>query len=254
MINTLFNTLLYIMPVLAVIVFIALFFIKAGYGIFRTKAWGYSLPNKTGWILMEAPAFISMACLWTTGEYSTNIPLIVFFIIFEMHYFQRTFIFPLLIKGAGRMPISIMFMGMAFNVINTFLIGFSLFHLDHSEKYNISWLVSPYFIIGTIVFFCGMFINIHSDHVIRHLRPKGDTKHYFPQKGMYRYVTSGNYFGELLEWTGFAILTSDIASWIFVLWTFANLGPRAYAIRERYKEEFGEEIVGERKCLIPYIY
>lgn len=47
--------------------------------------------------------------------------------------------------------------------------------------------------------FAGMGINIHSDSVIRHLRKPGDTRHYLPQKGMYRYVTSGNYFGELLN-------------------------------------------------------
>lgn len=100
----------------------------------------------------------------------------------------------------------------------------------------------------------GMGINLHSDHVIRTLRPKGDTKHYLPQKGMYHYVTSGNYFGELVEWTGFAILTQSAAAWIFVIWTFANLAPRAYSINQQYRKEFGTEAVGKRKCLIPYIY
>ena len=57
-----------------------------------------------------------------------------------------------------------------------------------------------------------------------------------------------------MEWTGFALLTQSTAAWIFVLWTFANLAPRAYAIRNRYREEFGREAVGSRKCLIPYIF
>ena len=145
-------------------------------------------------------------------------------------------------------------MGVVFNLINGFLIGYSLFHIDYSDKYTAEWLYSPCFIIGVLIFIAGMVINLHSDNVIRHLRPKGDTRHYFPQKGMYRYVTSANYFGELLEWTGFAILTCDAAAWVFVVWTFANLAPRAYAIRKRYVEEFGTEVVGKRKCLIPFIY
>ena len=99
-----------------------------------------------------------------------------------------------------------------------------------------------------------MAVNLHSDHVIRTLRPKGDTKHYLPQKGMYQYVTSGNYFGELVEWTGFAILTQSTAAWIFVIWTFANLAPRAHAINQQYRKEFGNDAVGKRKRLIPYIY
>ena len=69
-----------------------------------------------------------------------------------------------------------------------------------------------------------------------------------------RFITSANYFGELIEWIGFAILTQSTAAWIFVLWTFANLAPRAYSIHKHYCEEFGKEAVGQRKCLIPFIY
>ncbi len=77
--------------------------------------------------------------------------------------------------------------------------------------------------IGLVVFFAGMAINLHSDHVIRHLRKPGDTRHYLPKGGMYHFVTSGNYLGELIEWTGFAIIAGSPAAWVFVWWTAANL-------------------------------
>lgn len=99
-----------------------------------------------------------------------------------------------------------------------------------------------------------MTINLHADHVIRNLRKPGDTRHYLPEKGFYRYVTSANYFGELVEWTGFALLTASPAAWVFVWWTAANLVPRADAIYKRYCEEFGKQAVGSRKRIIPYIY
>ena len=143
MIDTLFNSLMYIMPVMAVIVFIALFFVKAGYGIFHTKSWGLSLPNKVGWVIMECPAFILMATMWLTGQYTMMSVPAVFFILFEMHYFQRAFVFPLLMKGKSKMPVSIMLMGVVFNLINGFLIGYSLFHIGHSDKYTFGWLYSP---------------------------------------------------------------------------------------------------------------
>ncbi len=253
MTDTIYHVLLYIMPPLAVIVFLALFFVKAGYGIFRTKDWGISLPNKVGWIIMECPAFLMMLYLWYASSSKLNPAIFTFFILFEIHYFQRAFVFPLLMKGKSRMPIAITAMGVLFNVINAFLIGYDLFFLK-SNFYTATWLSTPAFSIGCIIFFAGMAINLHADQVIRNLRPAGDTRHYLPQKGIYRYVTSGNYFGELVEWIGFAILTQSVAAWIFVLWTFANLAPRAYAIRQRYWEEFGKEAVGKRKCLIPYIY
>lgn len=254
MTETLYTYLLYAMPLLAIFVFAALFFIKAGYGIFRTKAWGVSLPNKVGWVLMECPAFIIMLILWLESENRFSPILFTFFLLFEIHYFQRSFIFPFLMKGHSKMPLSITAMGIVFNLINGFLIGESLFHLAPAGKYTSEWFATPAFIIGIMIFFTGMAVNLHSDHVIRTLRPKGDTKHYLPQKGMYHYVTSGNYFGELVEWTGFAILTQSTAAWIFVIWTFANLAPRAYAINKQYRKEFGNDAVGKRKCLIPYIY
>ena len=241
MMETMYHTLLYAMPVLAVIVFIALFFVKAGYGIFQSRQWGISLPNKVGWVLMECPAFLMMLFFWLQSPARSSSVLLSFFLLFELHYFQRSFIFPMLMKGKSRMPIAITAMGVLFNVINTFLIGYDLFYL-HASTYTEAW------------FFGGMGINLHADHIIRNLRPAGDTRHYLPQKGIYHYVTSGNYFGELVEWTGFALLTQSTAAWIFVLWTFANLAPRAYAIRNRYREEFGREAVGSRKCLIPYIF
>lgn len=99
-----------------------------------------------------------------------------------------------------------------------------------------------------------MAINLHSDNVIRHLRKPGDTRHYLPDKGLYSRVTSANYFGEIVEWTGFAILTWSAAGVVFAWWTFANLVPRADAIYHRYRDEFGEQRMGRRKRIFPYIY
>ena len=63
-----FNIFLIAMAIIAVIVFIALFFVNAGYGIFRNKNWGPSIPNKLGWILMESPVFILMCVLFFLSD------------------------------------------------------------------------------------------------------------------------------------------------------------------------------------------
>lgn len=242
------------MAVIAVFVFIALYFVKAGYGIFRTKQWGISINNKAAWVMMEAPVFIVMLYMWASNGASTALPSFLAFQLFELHYFQRSFIFPMLMKGKSRMPIAIMLMGITFNVINGLLIGTSLFVFPPSLfNEGIAYLAHPTAILGIAIFFVGMAINLHSDHVIRHLRQPGDTRHYLPQKGFYRYVTSANYFGELVEWTGFALLCSTPAAWLFVVWTAANLIPRAAAIHRHYREEFGEA-VGTRKRVIPFVY
>ena len=248
-----FDLLLLVMSGLAVLVFVALYYIRAGYGMFRTDKWGFSLDNKTGWVLMEAPVFFVMLFLWWGSDVRTETVPLLFFLLFELHYFQRSFIFPFLMRGKSRMPWTIVLMGVVFNVLNGIMQGEWLFYLA-GDKYTDEWLSTSSFWMGILLFFVGMGINLHSDCVIRHLRKPGDTRHYLPQRGMYRYVTSGNYFGELLEWVGFAVLTCSPAAWVFVLWTFANLAPRANAIRKRYYEEFGKDAVGKRKRMIPFIY
>ena len=248
-----FNIFLLIMSGIAAVVFVALYFLKAGYGMFKDSRWGISLNNKVAWVLMEAPVFIVMALLWWGSERRFETAPLIIFLLFELHYFQRSFVFPFLMKGKSRMPVSIMLMGVVFNVLNGFMQGEWLFYLAPADRYTTEWLTTPPFIIGTLIFFTGMVINWHSDNVIRHLRQPGDTRHYLPQKGLYRYVTSANYFGELVEWTGFAILTWSAAGAVFAWWTFANLVPRANAIYHRYQQEFGTQM-GKRKRIFPFLY
>ena len=127
--------------------------------------------------------------------------------------------------------------------------------MSEPEYYTLEWLKTPQFIAGTIVFLSGMFINIQSDSIIRGLRKPGDTRHYLPKKGLYRYVTSANYFGEFVEWCGFALLTWSWAGVLFAVWTFANLAPRAARIYERYKVEFADELdVKKVKRMLPFVW
>ena len=244
-----------IMTAVAVIVFICLYFVDAGYGKFYNRKWGPGIGNRIGWVLMEAPVFIAMLCLWYFSDRRDDIVRLAILVVFESHYLHRSFIFPLLIRGNGRMPLSIILMGVIFNTLNALMQGGWLFYISPADRYGLSWLSDPRFIAGLTVFIAGMYVNIQSDSIIRHLRKPGDNAHYLPKGGMFRYVTSANYFGELLEWTGFAILTWSLSGLVFVIWTFANLAPRAARIYDRYKAEFASEFDATRlKRIIPFIY
>lgn len=249
------------MAVMAVIVFVALFYFKAGYGYLSTSKWGPKISNKAAWVIMEAPAFIFLlyyTLRFAASGIETGNSRIVLYImagLFLLHYFQRSFIFPFLMRGKSKMPIAIMLMGLTFNTLNAYLIGGWLYGQAPAGMYGTHWLWSPQFIIGAVVFFTGMAINLHSDHIIRNLRKPGDTKHYIPRKGLYKYVTSANYFGEFTEWVGYAILTWSPAGLLFAAWTFANLAPRAKSLTAKYEEEFGEEYKSlKKKHIIPFIW
>ncbi len=250
-----FNLFLLAMSLIAVVVFFALYRIDAGYGKFYSHSWGPAVDNRLGWVLMESPVFVAMLLLWLFSERRDDPVRLAFLLIFELHYFQRSFIFPLLIKGKGKMPLSIIGMGVLFNTLNALMQGGWIFYISPSGMYPPSWYGDPRFIAGTLLFAVGMFVNIQSDSIIRHLRKPGDNRHYLPKGGMFRYVTSANYLGELMEWVGFAILTWSWAGAVFALWTFANLCPRAARIYERYKTEFGDKLDTRKvKRLIPFIY
>lgn len=250
-----FNIFLIAMACIAVVVFVALFFVDAGYGKFYDKKWGPSVNNKLGWMLMESPVFIAMLVLWLCSDRRNDMVRMAFLFLFELHYFQRSFVFPLRLRGRSMMPLSIIVIGLVFNVLNAMMQGGWIFYVSPDDYYPADWLTSPKFIGGFIVFIIGMYINIQSDDIIRNLRKNGDTKHYLPTDGMFRYVTSANYFGEFVEWVGFAILTWSWSGAVFALWTFANLGPRAARIYEKYKSEFGTQLDTKKvKRFIPFIY
>ncbi len=250
-----FDIFLCAMALTAVAVFVALHFVEAGYGMMYSRKWGPVIDNRIGWVLMEAPVFVAMGLLWWFSPRRFDIAPLVMFLMFELHYFQRSFIFPMLIHTRGRMPLSIIAMGVVFNVLNAFMQGGWIFYISSPSRYPEAWLGSWQFIAGTVLFFFGMAVNIHSDGIIRRLRKPGDTRHYIPRGGMFRYVSSANYLGEFIEWTGFAVLTWSWAGAVFALWTFANLAPRAARIHLRYSKEFGREFtdLGLRR-IIPYIY
>ena len=152
------------------------------------------------------------------------------------------------------MPMGIVLMGMVFNTLNALMQGGRIFYVSPAGYYD-GWFARPYIWVGGALFIAGMVINLRSDRIIRHLRRPGDTRHYIPYGGMFRYVSSANYFGELLEWIGFAVASWSWAGAVFVVWTFANLAPRSASLYKRYEQEFGEEFTSlHRKRILPFIY
>ena len=250
----LFNGFLIGMVVLAVVVFVTLFALPAGYGQYIGERWGSSIGNRAGWVVMEVPVVLVFALYWLASDRTFATTPLVFFLIFNLHYLQRTFVFPLLIRGNDRMPWSIILFGMLFNTANAFMQGTWIFFLSPEEQYTPAWLATPQFVIGAAIFLAGFVINLHSDHVIRNLRKPGDDAFYIPRGGMFRYVTSANYLGELTEWVGWAIMTWSWAGLVFAIWTFANLGLRANTHHKWYIEKFGDEYPRNRKRMIPFLY
>jgi len=249
-----FNRFLIGMVVAGIAVFFALCFIDAGYGQYIDRRWGRAISNRVGWVVMEAPVVILFFKYWIFSERAFAITPLVLFLLFNLHYCQRTFVFPLLMRGNDKMPLSIIAFGMLFNTANAYMQGAWIFHLSPPDLYTPEWLTTPQFIIGVMIFLAGLVINLHSDRIIRRLRGPGDTAFHIPRGGMFERVGSAHYFGELIEWAGWAILTLSWSGLVFAFWTFANLVPRARRNHIWYLEKFGDDYPRNRKRIIPLVY
>jgi 3-oxo-5-alpha-steroid 4-dehydrogenase 1 len=247
-----YNGILIAWFVISLIVFIALFFISAPYGRYSRKGWGISLSNRLGWLLMEAPAALLFIFFYFIGDNKSSIVLFVFIIMWEAHYIHRAFIYPAgLPKSSYGMPLSVIAMGFFFNMVNCYINGRYLF--TFSSGYSISWLMDPRFIIGIILFVAGFIINRMSDKTLRDLRHNNESGYQIPQGGLYNLVSSPNYLGEILIWSGWAVATWSIPGLAFAFWTIANLAPRAWANHKWYHMQFADYPV-QRKALIPKIW
>lgn len=231
-----------------VIAFIILQFFKAPYGKFTSNAWGPTIPNKLGWVIMEA-IVIAFFAFYTFRNGATFSPVEWVFIgLFLFHYTNRGFIFPFRTKTQGkRMPVLISLLGVGHNWVNCFLIGS---YLNQFANYDNSWFYTPQFIIGIVVFSVGMFINWQSDNILINLRDKPGDGYKIPYGGMFKYISCPNLMGEIIEWTGFAIMMWCVPSVAFVVFTACNLVPRALSTHEWYLNKF-EDYPKNRKAIIP---
>ena len=108
------------------------------------------------------------------------------------------------------------------------------------------------FILGFIILIIGVIINTSADKVLIKIKNQ-NIGYQIPTGGLYKYITCPNYFGEIIQWTGFAIITWSFPAFLFVLWTMANLIPRAKAYNNWYQLRFKGEYPNNKKAIIPYI-
>jgi protein-S-isoprenylcysteine O-methyltransferase Ste14 len=250
--STIFNSLLISWFVLGAVVFVALFFIAAPYGRHIRKGWGYSVGNKLGWVLMEAPAPIIFAVCFLLGDIKNTIVTFIFLGLWEAHYVHRAFIYPFSLRGnVRRMPLSVVSFGFLFNLMNGYLNGRYIF--SFSGGYANSWLTDPRFIVGVILFVMGYVINRQADQALRDLRKPGESGYKISYNRFYRWVSSPNYLGEITIWTGWALATWSISGLAFAFWAVANLLPRARANHAWYRQTF-PDYPPERKALIPRVW
>ena len=241
------------------LVFGSLMLLPAAYGRHKKEKnnplWGPGIPTRWAWVLMEMPSSIGFAVIYFMGERTFELVPIILLLMWQSHYFQRSFIFPFLIKPrpGDTTPLMIPVMAISTNLVISFLNAAILTWASIGRHYELAWLYDPRFIAGALVFVLGYRINRKADAMLAALRAPGETGYKIPRGWLYERITCPNYFGEFLIWAGWAIATWSWGGLAFLLWTLANLVPRAITNHRWYQQKFAD-YPAQRKIVIPYLF
>lgn len=235
--------------VLALAIFPTQFFVTAPYGRHAHTRWGLSIPNQLGWCLMELVSLVVFAGLFLTGPLEKTAPMWVFFALWTAHYINRSLIFPWRTRTRGKsMPLAIVGSAAFFNIINAGLNG--LYLGWSGAVYPPEWLSDPRFIIGLAIFALGAGINIWADNRLIGLRTGTSQDYVIPRGGLFRFVSCPNHLGEIIQWSGFALMCWNLPALSFAVWTAANLIPRAVSHHKWYRKTF-PDYPQDRRAVIP---
>jgi len=235
--------------VAAGIVFVLLFFISAPYGKFMRAGWGPSVRAKWAWMIMEAPSPVFMLIFFVLTPVIT-IPRVIFILLWLSHYVYRSFIYPFFQSGSNKSyPILLVAMAILFNSLNGFVNGSRAFYY---AEYENCWITSWQFLSGLVIFISGFIINKTADVKLRRLRETSRDEYVIPDGWLFNYISCPHYFGEIIEWGGWALMTWSLPGLAFFVFTFANLFPRAVTSHSWYRKKF-PDYPSSRKAVIPFI-
>jgi len=248
----------------------------------ETKTWSKDLSNvgvlfsfKNGWIIQESGSVLSslavlLVCYFNFPEifslFTQRVYLVgawVYLLPFYIHYVHRAWIYPCFTNSKQPISCGIMSLALLFCSWNGFQQTLSAIgHFYDSENPNILGtgeeindqhnFVMPN-LLGLPIFFLGMGINLHADYHLIGLKNEGNG-YQIPNSGLFKLITCPNYFGEFVEWFGYAMFCNfSLSSIAFVVFTMGNLVPRAIKNHRWYHEKF-PDYPKNRKVVFPFVY
>ena len=226
----------------------------AHYGRYTSnRSFGLVINPRVAWFVQECPSFFVPVTLllheWKQIR-PVNLVLLGFFI---MHYWYRVFLYPWKLSTNRSVPFSIVLAAFCFTSINGYLQAMDLCHV---MQYDSSYVVRFPFVLGMIMACTGWSVNWHSDRILTGLKrssPVDQQRYVIPQGGLFAYVSCANYFGECLEWIGWAIATQSRGGLCFAVCTCCNLVPRALTHHAWYHQTFGSSYPSNRRALVPFL-
>jgi 3-oxo-5-alpha-steroid 4-dehydrogenase 1 len=148
-----------------IVAFILQLFISAPYGRHARSGWGFLLLNSFAFLTMEIVSPIVLDFFFYISPQEKNSMDYLFLLLWNIHYFQRSIIYPLRLQPRKNVSVLVWLFAIFFNIVNGYINGFDLFHL-HAHRYSYQDIFTFNFILGFVLFVVGLGINIHSDDIL----------------------------------------------------------------------------------------
>ncbi len=218
-------------------------------GRFGGTARGPMLDARWGWLLMELSALAVFPVVYlAAGERHPVGDVLV--AVWLAHYIHRTLVWPWIVQRQARpFPAITAAAGFGFNVVNGVFLGWFVARI---ADYPADWFSDPRLAVGAALFVLGAALNISSDYRLTALRARASGGDVLPRGGAFELVSCPNLAGEIIEWTGFALMSWSLPGLAFALWTAANLIPRALWRHRWYRERF-PDYPGNRRAVVPWL-
>lgn len=209
---------------------------------------------RLGWLVMESPNLIWSAICYIHRDPNKAFVApanAILLSMFTLHYANRSIIYPLSISlDAKPLPIRVFFAALIICSINGYL---QCANLCLFQAYPLEYHWSLRFVVGVMIWFLGFYVNISSDRTLINLRSSSPSKAYkIPYGGLFEFVSCANFFGEMMEWFGYAIAANSYTSMVFFIYTCSNLIPRALMQHKWYLQKF-ENYPSNRKAVFPFL-
>lgn len=238
--------------IIAVVSFFAQFWRPLPYGKHSDASGVCTLPLRPAYMIMHiAPGFVVFTITYFTGLHFDSPLNITLYIAFVVHYLSRGLVTPLVSRYSDSkvsiwVPVQILFMNTFFHYVNAEFIG--------SADYCKGYFYDPRFIVGAILFVVGFAVNRISDVQVVFLRKsRKDTSYFIPRGFLYNAISCPNYFGEGLQWLGWAVMTWSLAGFVWWLYMESVFIPRARHNHHWYRNQF-LNYPNHRRALVPFIY
>jgi hypothetical protein len=219
--------------------------LRLPYGKFRTSG---GINSHVGLALACAtPAFVYVA-LWIEGRGTLETPYhLIVFAAFLFHFARRIFEIFYVNSYARPTPlIALLSIAMLYSGAAA-VCGF----------FQVRTVAQPstlLMVLGGLTFAFGELLNGYHHWLLGRIRAPGAKTYSLPRSGLFRWVASPHYLGEIFSFLGYAMLSDLLPVWGTALVVTAYLSARADSTLEWYRRQMPLQVPSGWRRLVPFVY